>query len=256
MPAWAEQVKVRHKEGLVHGFLTLSSLDGQVIANGDLIQNARGDRVTSRLVFRFKDGSLHDETAVFSQAGAFRLLTDHLIQKGPAFQHPLEMTIEGRSGKVTVRYTEDGEEKLATERLPLPPDIANGLVLTLLKNVDPQAAEIKVSFVAATPKPKLIRLSIKGQGEEDFATGGVRRKAAKFDVKPEIGGVTGLIASVLGKEPPDLHVWILEGEAPAFVKFEGPLALGGPVWRIELVSPEWPKAVPEPPQGSKEKEKK
>ena len=38
-------------------------------------------------------------------------------------------------------------------------------------------------------------------------------------------------------------VWILEGEAPAFVKSEGPLYFGGPVWRIELTSPVWPKAT-------------
>ena len=63
----AEPVVVRHVEGLVHGFLSLRSPEGKVLANGDLIQNARGDRVTSRLVFHFNDGSLSDETAVFSQ---------------------------------------------------------------------------------------------------------------------------------------------------------------------------------------------
>jgi hypothetical protein len=31
------------------------------------------------------------------------------------------------------------------------------------------------------------------------------------------------------------------GEAPAFVKSEQPFYLGGPVWRIELVSPVWPR---------------
>jgi hypothetical protein len=36
------------------------------------------------------------------------------------------------------------------------------------------------------------------------------------------------------------HVWILGGEAPAFVKLEGPLYFGGPIWRIELASPVWP----------------
>jgi hypothetical protein len=41
----------------------------------------------------------------------------------------------------------------------------------------------------------------------------------------------------VGKQPPDTHVWILGGDAPTFVKFEGPLYSGGPVWRIELSSP-------------------
>jgi hypothetical protein len=55
----ADTVSVRHTEGIVHGFLALRTLDGTTIADGDLIQHAQGDRVTSRLVFHFKDGSLN-----------------------------------------------------------------------------------------------------------------------------------------------------------------------------------------------------
>jgi hypothetical protein len=58
-------------------------------------------------------------------------------------------------------------------------------------------------------------------------------------VKVDIGGLPGVLAEIFGKKPADTHVWILDGEAPAFVKSEGPLALGGPTWRIELVSPVW-----------------
>jgi hypothetical protein len=58
-------------------------------------------------------------------------------------------------------------------------------------------------------------------------------------VKVEIGGLAGVIAPIVGKEPADIHVWILGGEAPAFVKSEGPLCSEGPVWRIELASPVW-----------------
>jgi hypothetical protein len=65
-PATAEQVRVRYAEGLVHGFLVLRDLDGTTLAHGDLIQTTRGTRVVSRLVFHFRDGSLHDETTVFT----------------------------------------------------------------------------------------------------------------------------------------------------------------------------------------------
>ena len=101
--AFADPVAVRHAEGIVHGFLTLRTLDGALIANGDLIQSARGDRVTSRLVFQFKDGSISDETAVFSQRGTFRLLRDHLVQKGPTFPQTLDSTIDCTTGQVTVQ---------------------------------------------------------------------------------------------------------------------------------------------------------
>jgi hypothetical protein len=42
-----QTVAVRHAEGLVHGFLSLRTLDGTPLADGDLIQTSRGDRVTS-----------------------------------------------------------------------------------------------------------------------------------------------------------------------------------------------------------------
>ncbi len=62
----AAQVTVLHTQGELHGFLVLRTVDGDVIADGDLAQVTRGDRVTTRLVFRFKDGSINEETTVFT----------------------------------------------------------------------------------------------------------------------------------------------------------------------------------------------
>ena len=91
----AEPVAVHHLEGTVHGFLALSTMDSKILAPGDLIQVIRGNQVVSRLVFRFKDGSLDDETAIFTQRGSLRLVSDHHIQKGPAFPHPMDVLIHG-----------------------------------------------------------------------------------------------------------------------------------------------------------------
>ena len=236
-----ELVPVRHVEGIVHGFLVLRTLDGDSIADGELVQTTRGDRVTSRLSFRFKDGSAHEETAVFTQRQQFRLVSDHLVQKGPSFARSLDMTIDAPSGKVVVRYSDDGETKTESEQLELPPDLANGLILTLLKNVNPKAPPKSLSFVAATPKPRLVKLEVTAAGSERFATGGTGRTATNYRLKVDIGGLSGVLAPLLGKQPPDSHVWILGGEAPAFVKSEQALYLGGPIWRIELVSPVWPR---------------
>jgi hypothetical protein len=233
----AASVTVRHPEGLVHGFLSLSTLNGKRVADGDLIQNVNGDRVTSRLVFRFKDGSIHDETAVFSQQKRFQLLSHRLVQKGPSFPQPLEMSIDRTRGQVSVRYTEkDGDREVAAEQMDLPPNLANGMLPILMKNIDGSPVP-ELSIVAATPKPRLVTLEISAAGQETFTTGGMSRKATHFVVKVEIGGIAGLLAPLLGKQPPDTHVWILAGEAPAFIKSEGPMFLGGPIWRIELVGP-------------------
>ena len=239
---FGEPVSVRHAEGIVHGFLALRTMDGALLADGDLIQTARGERVTARLVFRFKDGSLHDETAVFSQRGLFRLVSDHLVQKGPTFPQPIDMTIDAVKGDVVVRYSDDhGQQKTESEHLDLPPDLSNGLILTLLKNVRANAAPKSLSFVAATPKPRLVKLELAVGGRERFSTGSIARTATHYILKVDIGGLSGVLASLLGKQPPDSHVWILGGEAPAFVKSEQALYMGGPVWRIELVSPAWPR---------------
>src|SRR5205085_7253733 len=72
----AEPIPARHVEGTEHGFLALRTKEGRVLAVGDLFQVVRGDTVTSRLLFRFKDGSIDDETTVFSQRGTFQLITD------------------------------------------------------------------------------------------------------------------------------------------------------------------------------------
>jgi hypothetical protein len=206
------------------------------------MQTASGTRVTSRLTFRFKDGSVHDETAVFSQRQAFRLLSDHVVQKGPSFPQPLDMFIDAVTGHVTVRYSDDrGEQKVETQRLDRGSALANGLILTLLKNANPNAPPKELAYVAATPKPRLVKLAITTAGEEPFTTGGASRKAIHYVLKVEIGGVAGVVAPLLGKQPPDSHVWILGGPAPAFVKSEQPFYNGGPLWRVELVSPAWPR---------------
>ncbi len=88
----------------MHGFLALRTLDGKRLADGERTQVAEGDRVTSRLIFRFKDGSVYDDTTIFSQRGAFRLLSDHLVQRGPCFKQPMETSIDASSGHITVRY--------------------------------------------------------------------------------------------------------------------------------------------------------
>jgi hypothetical protein len=45
-----------------------------------------------------------------------------------------------------------------------------------------------------------------------------------YAVRGEAGAwrITGIMAPFLGKQPPDTHVWIAGGGAPAFVQSEGP----------------------------------
>jgi hypothetical protein len=231
-------VTVRHPQGSAHGFVVLRTLQGNRIATGDMTQIVEGDRITSRLIFRFRDGSIDDDRTVFSQRGTFRLITDHHVQRGPSFPEPIDVFIDALTGQITSR-TKDGEIK--REHLDLPLDVSNGLPPNLLMNILPSAPETRLSFVAPGAKPRLIHVSIKPAGEVPFTVGGTKRKAIDFVLHVELGGVVGMIAPVIGKQPGDYHIWILAGESPAFIREEGALYEGGPIWRVEQISPEFPK---------------
>lgn len=237
-PAVAELVPVRHSEGLMHGFLTLRSTDGKRLADGEINQYTEGDLVHSHLVFHFKDGSLYQEEATFSQRGKFRVQSDHLIQKGPSFEQPMETWIDAATGQVKVHYVDDdGKPKDVDQRMALPEDIANGLLFTLLRQLDPRTSQTVVSEVAMTPEPRLVKLVITPRGEETFSSGVIQHKAVHYVVQVKLGGLAGLVAPIIGKQPPDMHVWIKRGIVPAFVKFEGPICNGGQIWRVQMAEP-------------------
>src|SRR5438094_7021658 len=163
----AEQIPVRHKEGLMHGFLALRTLEGKKLADGEMTQVTEGDRVTADLIFRFKDGSIYEEKTIFTQKGRFRLLSDHLVEKGPSFKQTMETLIDASTGQVTVHYKDhDGKEKVLNQKLELPRDLANGLMFTLVKDIEPKAPRTTVSMQATTPKPRLVKLAIFPEGEK------------------------------------------------------------------------------------------
>jgi hypothetical protein len=245
--AVADPVPVRYLEGSVHGYLALRSLDGKLLAAGDLMQTVHGGLLTSRLIYRFKDGSIDDDTAVFTQNGYFRLVSDHRVQKGPSFPKPTDLMIKVKTGEVTVRYTDKGEEKVETTHMDLPDDLSNGILLDVVKNLSAQAEQTRISYVAATPKPRLIHLVVRPDGMERFRSAGRVNHAHRFKIHVDLGGMAGIIAPILGKEPADSFAWVSADEVPAFIKSESPLYLDGPPLRTELVSPVWDPSDSTPP---------
>ena len=213
-----EPISVRHPQGSAHGFLVLKKTEGIPIATGDVTQILHGDRVTSRVTFHFRDGSVDDDTTVFSQRRVFRLISDHHIQRGPSFPKPIDIFIDALTGKI-ISHTEEG--KIREDHLDLPSDVSNGLPPNLLLNFLPSIAETKLSFVAPTAKPRLISVAVKPTGEVPFRVGSTSRRAVDYVLHVELGGLTGVMAPIIGKQPADYHIWILEGTAPAFIREEG-----------------------------------
>src|SRR4030095_5025338 len=71
--------------------------------------------------------------------------------------------------------------------------------------------------------------------------GSHNHRALLYSIKVKIGGITGVIASLMGKKPPDTQAWVLTGEAPAFARADGPLFGDGAIFRMEVAVPAvWP----------------
>jgi hypothetical protein len=234
-------VKVRLREGTLRGFLVLGPPGGEPIAHGELGQKPAGALIESQLLLKFKDGSLYHETATFSQKDVFRLEGYRLVQRGPSFP-TMEISFDRKSGqyKARTQETKEDTEKTASGQLEMPADLYNGMALVLLKNLPPGAGAT-VHMAAFTPKPRLIKMELRQEGEDTVRVGDDAKKAMRYLVKLEVGGLTGVIASLIGKDPPDLRYWLVAGEIPAFVRFQGAMYLNGPIWRLELATVEWPR---------------
>ena len=235
----ARLIPVKHKEGTSHGFIVLRSQEGQDLATGDTIETVQGENVTSEMVLHFKDGSVYDEVTTFSQRKEFHLISDHLREEGKSFPNPVNELINVATGDVEVSSVKKGTPKSEHHRLQIPEDAANGLMVTLLKNLSPSEPETTVSIVSTSSKPRVVKLKIHAEGKQPFSASGERLEAIHYVVHTDIGGVAGAVAPIIGKQPSDIHIWVVGGKAPTFVKFTGQLFEGGPVWNIELATVKW-----------------
>jgi hypothetical protein len=152
--------------------------------------------------------------------------------------------IDARTEQVTVHSTgKDGKDEVKTRHMYLPPDLGDGLVSNIIANIRPGAVETRIPMLVTTPEPRIITLVISPRGEDPYALAGSSRKALHYEIKIEIGGVAGIVAPMIGKQPPNIEIWIIGGPAPCFLREQGPLYQDGPVLTMELVSPNWPDAT-------------
>ncbi|MEO8327386.1 MAG: hypothetical protein ABI618_16155 [Nitrospirota bacterium] len=239
--AEAAPIGVQFREGVAHGFLLVRSLAGEVVGQGEVTQVAKeGDLIESRLVFNFKDGSLHDEKVAFSQQQVFTLISYRLVQHGPSFPEQIDVAFDRGSGEYTVRSKagETGKEEVVAGEFDLPKDVYNGMIITVLLNL-PQGASETVNVLAFTPSPKIIKLELSPGPEDTVYVGDLSRKALQYEFKPDIGMIQEFFGKAFGKLPAQFHYhcWILADKVPSFLQFQGPLQLMGPILRIALVSP-------------------
>ena len=243
-PVNAAPVAVRFPEGMTHGFLLVRSLAGEILGQGEMTQVLKeGDLVESQLVFRFKDGSLHDEKVAFSQQRVFTMISYRLVQRGPSFPDQIDISLDRGTAEYTVRSKagEDGKEEVLTGQVDLPKDVYNGMLIAMSKNLQ-KGVDETVSVLAFTPAPQVVKVQLHAVDEQPVQIGDLSKKATQYIFIPQLGTIKEFFGKALGKLPAEFHYtcWIMVDAAPSFVQFEGPLQLMGQIIRIELVSPRLP----------------
>lgn len=239
----AEQVPVIQRQGAVHGFLVLRDDHGKAIAIGDQTNEVRGNLIHARTIFQFRDGSVDDEETTYRQGSHFELVLDHHVQKGPAFSKQSDVTIDVHKGLVSWIDLSGKDKQPKSQHMHLPHDLANGMIPLFVQNYPQGATSLQVSYLAVSSKPRIIKLDIKPNGSDKVAVGWTGRQADMFDVHFDLGAVVGKLATLVGKQPPDIRVWTLDGKAgpvPEFIKLVGPLYENGPIWTVLLSAPTWP----------------
>lgn len=237
--AGAAPVRARIPEGTANGAVVVTTPDGATLAHGQLTQWLDGPVVTSRLLMLFGDGSRYDEQVRFTQRPVFRIRSYRLRQTGPSFPEMQDVAFDAAGRwRARTRAAPGDDVEEASGREDFPDDLANGLVSVLLKNL-PADAPATVHLVAFSPKPRVVELHLRPEGTDRFRVGSETRPATRWVIQPEVTGVTGFFASAVGKQPEALRMWIAQGRAPALVKFEGSLYVGGPVWRVMPGTPQW-----------------
>lgn len=233
-----EEIPVHHVEGTSLGFLVLRDESGTPIAYGDLQQVVTKNYVMDDMKLKFNDGSFYEEITKFTQHTVFHVISNHLVQRGPSFKQQVDSLIDTASGNVVVSSTDEkGKQKKEAKHLELPSDLANGLLMTIAKNLDPSVPSTTVSMVAGSASPQIVKVKYSPQPEAIFHVGPVPYKAQHYRIKIEITGVKGKVAPLIGKEPKDIDIWLAKSESPTFLKFRGQMYEDGPIWELELAAP-------------------
>jgi len=92
-------------------------------------------------------------------------------------------------------------------------------------------------MLTAASKLRVVKLAIALEKDDTFYVAGTPHKAKEYVVKVKIGGISGAIAPIIGKNPLDAHVWMAEGAPPTMIRAESQFYVDGPLWRVELCGP-------------------
>ena len=142
--------------------------------------------------------------------------------------------VDFKTGKAEA--TRVDQEKNWKEDVTIHPGktFAGAAFLVAVKALRAQLAvgqHIELEAVAMTPKPRVATVTVTRDGPSEVHMAGRTIAGDKYTIHPEIPAIAKLFVKA-----PDQHVWLLNSNPAAFLRFEGPLAEpDDPIIRIDLI---------------------
>lgn len=216
----ARAVELRYPQADLHGFPSMSDEHGKLIADGELTQKRKGDRLLVHAVWRFKDGRRAVEDDVLRTR-------PELIQESFRWvetrgkQELRRAQVDFRTGKASFTRREDGKPKTWEEHLELPRGKAftgysTALAASQLRDaLADKDARHSLTFVAFTPKPRTVELEISRAPGTRIRAAGRELSADLYTLHPKIPFPLSVVAKA-----PDSHLWFTHGSPPALLRAE------------------------------------
>jgi hypothetical protein len=232
----AHAVPLRWPEGTLRGFPVVRDQAGRQIANGTLTQWIEDDKLHVSATYDFDDGRVVEEKTVLAQHPELaQLFWSWEERKGSQVQR--SYSIDFTTGHAVVhKQGEDDRDDHLDDARKLGHAFAGVGFMYAVKNIVgdlEKGAEVELTAVAFTPKPRTVTVSIKRDYEGSLAMGGRTLGAERFVIHPEIP--LAFIAKLFVKAP-DQYLWFYRPSPPAFLRADIPLAEpSDPIIRIELL---------------------
>ena len=143
--------------------------------------------------------------------------------------------VDFKTGKAVAKRVDQGkhwEEDLSIE----PGKTFAGIgFLAAVKALRAQLAvgqHFDLRAVAMTPTPRVAAVTVTRDGPSPVRMAGRTIAGDRYTLHPDIPAIARLFVSA-----PDMHVWLVDSDPAAFLRFEGPLVEpGDPVIRIDLIA--------------------
>jgi hypothetical protein len=218
LPALA--VELRYPQADLHGFPSMSDEGGNLIADGELTQKRKGDRLLVHAVWRFKDGRVAEEEDVLRTRPELSQESFRWVERR-GNEELRRAQVDFRTGKASFTRLEDGKPKTWEEKLDLPRGKAftgysTALAASQLRDaLADKDARRSLTFIAFTPNPRTVELEISRATGASVRAGGRELSADLFTLHPKIPFPLSVVAHA-----PDSHLWFTHLSPPALLRAE------------------------------------